>query len=135
MIGKRETSHVWSFFGQMITTILANNLSFALCLLAKLGAKSKKTGISTRATFGSRLFVDHFAAFCVVWPVKTVGESEMQIVNNLQKSFAYGYLCGRTKSAIHFDASITTLRALVERNGKEAEPFRRKQYYLVPQRR
>jgi hypothetical protein len=62
-------------------------------------------------------------------------EGEMQIINNPQKKVCICYLCGRTKSAIHFNASITTLRTLVGRNGTETEPFRRKQYYLVPKRR
>jgi hypothetical protein len=83
MIGKRKASHVWKFFGQMTTTILANNLSFDLLPLSEIRTKSKKMAWlpEPRSDLVSSSIT---SMLCVVWS-RTVGESEMQITNNFKK--------------------------------------------------
>ena len=85
MIGKRKTSHVWSFFGQMTTTILGKQFAVRPLPFSEIGTKSKTTGISTRATFGSRLFVDHFAALCRVVFSRPLGKVRCRSSTTLKK--------------------------------------------------
>jgi hypothetical protein len=120
MIGKRKASHVWKSFGQMTTTILANNLSFDLLPLSEIRTKSKKMAWlpEPRSDLVSSSIT---SMLCVVWS-RPLGKVRCRSPTT-SKKFCICYLCGRTKSAIHFNASITTPRALVGTKWKEAEPF------------
>jgi hypothetical protein len=73
------------FFGQMITTILANNLSFDLLPFSEIRTKSKKTASLPEPR--SDLVSSSITSMLLCRVVKTVGESKMQITK-LQKSFA-----------------------------------------------
>lgn len=121
MIGKRKASHVWKFFGQMITTILANNLSFDLLPLSEIRTKSKKMAWLPEPR--SDLVSSSITSMLLCRVVKTVGESEMQITNNFKKSFAYAIYVGGPNQQSTSMPSITTPRALVGTKWKEAEPF------------
>jgi hypothetical protein len=92
MIGKRKASHVWKFFGQMTTTILANNLSFDLLPLSEIRTKSKKMAWlpEPRSDLVSSSIT---SMLCVVWS-RPLGKVRCRSPTTSKKSFAYAIYVG-----------------------------------------